>query len=132
MFLRTSDGPSMPGTKRRSRPVECPSSYALIRILSEICGWRRNASVMLCVPLPPEKSTTLILERVPAGASARRAARASTTSDSTAIGPPKKRLDPGDVLNRVDTDRLFETQQPRRQHPAVPCGEWNHGQEVEF
>ena len=80
----------MPGIKRRKRPVEWPSSYALIRILREICGCRRKASVMLCVPLPPENNTTLIWARAACFSATVLATAGVALAFITGMGPPQE------------------------------------------
>ena len=122
IFLRTSEGPSMDGINLRSLPVECPSSYALMRMRNLICGWRSSASVMVCVPLPPENRTTLI--RV-------RASFCCVKSSGTEA--PQERFDLPGVCRGVNSHCFFHFHQMRRQNP-VPLAhrKWDGGQEVEF
>src|SRR5215467_10606005 len=127
MFLRTSDGPSIPGKKRRRRPVEWPSSYAFIRILSELCGCRRNASVILRVPLPPEKSTTLICARATCFAASLPATAGMTLAFIARMGPPQELFQAGGVSWRVHADGLFHAHQARCQDHSITGRQRNHG-----
>ena len=57
-FLRKSDGPSASPRKRRTSPVDAPSSYPLIATVSETPGVWTSVVVSAPEPRPPENSTT--------------------------------------------------------------------------
>src|SRR5271165_1697677 len=81
---------------------------------------------MLWVPLPPERRTALICVL---GAFL----SDTTAMEGSAMKPAQKRFDAAGVSGRVDSDRLLDFHQLRRQY-AQPRGrrKRNHGQQVEF
>src|ERR1035437_5144477 len=109
----------------RRRPVESPSSYALIRMRSRICGCCSSACVMLSVPVPPEKSTTSMRVRVPEASGA--------WLKGSGIRPPEKRLDAAGIGGGIDSHGLLQSHQARCEHTAGSAGrEGDDREEVEF
>jgi len=65
-FFRKSDGPRLSPSQRRTSPVEAPSSYPLMAIVSEIAGLPMSWRVRTPEPRPPENRTTLSCRAPPA------------------------------------------------------------------
>ena len=62
-FFLKSDGPSASPRKRRTSPVDAPSSYPLMTTVRAILGLVTSCSVSAPEPRPPENSTTLSRDR---------------------------------------------------------------------
>src|SRR4051812_21060391 len=103
-----------------------------MRILREICGCRRKASVMLCVPLPPENNTTLICDRAGTFSAARLESTGATLAFITGMSSPQKLFQCDGVLRGVYADCFFHAHDARRQDYALTGGQGDDRQQVKF